>query len=167
MTVLTRVLVCFRPLLFAVEVCQGSVLYAWIKFSAVFSILPPHKKMCFGLAVVTVLCFYRILSLSASTSLWISCIVFPVISVLWQLQLSLSSISPQSCVKDRWFCSWCWYPDTVTGSSFSTADLGEEHKLSVFKPLCQAVCRYDNCVHFSVGKVLLYCHGGWEWCRNG
>lgn len=29
------------------------------------------------------------------------------------------------------------------------------------------VCRYDNCVHFSVGKVLLYCHGGWEWCRNG
>ncbi|KAI1235691.1 hypothetical protein IHE44_0001771 [Lamprotornis superbus] len=48
------------------------------------------------------------------------------------LQLSLSSISPQSCVKDRWLCSW--YPDIVTGSSFVTADLGEEQKLGVLQP---------------------------------
>lgn len=31
-------LVCFRPLVFAADACQEYVVYAWIKFSAVFLI---------------------------------------------------------------------------------------------------------------------------------
>lgn len=38
--------------------------------------------------------------------------------------------------------------------SFTTADLGEEQKLHVLRPLCQAGCRCGNCVPFSVGNVL-------------
>lgn len=123
------------------------------------------RKICSCLAVVTVLWFYPILSLSISTSLWISCIVFPVISVLLEVQLSLSSISPpQSCVKDRWFCAWCWSPDTIMGSSFATAELGEEQKLHVLKPLCQAGCRCGNCA-LQCRQGSLYCHRGWEWWK--
>lgn len=42
--------------------------FAKVKFcmhglNAVFYILPPHKKICSGLAVITFLCFYLVLSL--------------------------------------------------------------------------------------------------------